>query len=364
MSEAGNHHQQLARDPLAFAQALIQCESVTPIEGGALDLLQQVLESLGFTCHRLPFSEAGTPDVDNLYARLGRGQPNFCFAGHTDVVPIGDALAWSSQPFAGEVRDGKLYGRGASDMKGAIAAFVGATQRFMANQGDDFDGAISLLITGDEEGPAINGTVKVLQWLRENGEHLDHCLVGEPTNPNELGEMIKNGRRGSITGNLTVKGQQGHVAYPHLADNPVPRLLATLAALNGRVLDNGTDAFQASNLEVTTIDIGNDATNVIPNEARATFNARFNTSHTGAELKQWIEDTCAEHGGDHDIDVVIGSEPFLTAPRPVYRYPAGCGGRCHRPAPGTFHHRRHLRCALYQKRLSGGGVRFDWPNDA
>jgi succinyl-diaminopimelate desuccinylase len=301
-------------DGIALAQDLIRRPSITPEDAGALDVLQQALESLGFTCHRLTFEEAGTPDVDNLYARLGTAAPNFCFAGHTDVVPVGDTAAWSRGPFDGEIVGDDLFGRGASDMKGAIAAFTAAVSGFLQQRNGAFPGSISLLITGDEEGPAVNGTVKVLQWMAERGETIDACVVGEPTNPNELGEMVKIGRRGSLTGRLTVHGTQGHVAYPHLADNPIPRLVAMLKAVNDPVLDEGNDHFQASNLEITTIDVGNAATNVIPAEAGATFNIRFNTEHSGESLSRWLRARCAEVGGAYDLDIAVGSEPFLTPP--------------------------------------------------
>ncbi len=296
-----------------LAQELIRCASVTPTEGGALALLETVLGDLGFVCHRLRFSEAGTPDVDNLYARYGTGQPNFCFAGHTDVVPVGSVGDWSVDPFAGEIRDDRLYGRGASDMKSAIAAFVSAAADYLARKGDAFEGSISLLITGDEEGPAINGTVKVLNWMRDEGQKIDHCLVGEPTNPEQLGEMVKIGRRGSLTGKLVVKGTQGHVAYPDLADNPLPRLIRVLDRLNEINLDSGTEHFQASNLEITGIDVGNPATNVIPGQATAVFNIRFNTSQSGDGLKDRLKEICLEWAGAHELSFVAGgSEPFLT----------------------------------------------------
>ncbi|MBT3331115.1 MAG: succinyl-diaminopimelate desuccinylase, partial [Rhodospirillaceae bacterium] len=209
-------------DAVELTRALIRCDSVTPRDGGALAVTSAALDRLGFESHRMTFSAPDTPDVDNLYARLGSGGRNFCFAGHTDVVPVGDADAWSLEPFAADIRDGILYGRGATDMKGAVAAFIAAVDTFLAKRGGDFDGSISLLITGDEEGPSINGTRKVLDWLDERGEKLDHCLVGEPTNPENLGDMVKIGRRGSLSGTLVVRGTQGHVAYPHLADNPLP----------------------------------------------------------------------------------------------------------------------------------------------
>ena len=301
-------------DPVELTRALIRCPSVTPEDAGALGVLQAALEGLGFACHRLTFSQAGTADVDNLYARIGRKQPNFCFAGHTDVVPVGDEAAWSVDPFGAELVDGVLYGRGAVDMKGAVACFVAAAARFLAARGDGFDGSISLLITGDEEGSAINGTRKVLEWMAENGERIDVCVVGEPTNPTRLGDMIKIGRRGSLTGRLNVRGTQGHVAYPQLADNPIPRLVRTLAALTEAPLDEGSEHFQPSNLEVTTIDVGNTASNVIPAAAGATFNIRFNDHHSADSLVEWLRATCAAHAGAHDLDLHIGGEAFLTPP--------------------------------------------------
>ena len=270
-------------DAVELARALIRCPSVTPEDGGSQETLARALESLGFVCHHMTFEAPETPDVKNLYARLGTGSPNFCFAGHTDVVPVGDLDAWTVDPFGAEIHDGVLYGRGAADMKGAIAAFVGAISRFLDGRDGKFDGSISLLITGDEEGPAINGTVKVLGWMEERGERIDDCLVGEPTNPTRLGEMIKIGRRGSLSGWITVRGVQGHTAYPQLADNPLPRLARMLSALADTPIDDGTDHFQPSNLQLTTVDVGNAATNVIPAAARAAFNIRFNDLHTGAE---------------------------------------------------------------------------------
>ena len=298
--------------PLALARALIRCESVTPADGGALDVLQDALETLGFACHRLPFEEPGTERVDNLYARRGEGRPNFCFAGHTDVVPTGDRAGWSREPFAAHVEDGVLYGRGASDMKGAIAAFVAAVARFGA--GGAGAGSISLLITGDEEGPAVNGTRKVLDWLGAQGETLDVCLVGEPTNPDEVGEMAKIGRRGSLNGTLRVAGRQGHVAYPALADNPLPRLVTLLDALLALELDQGTDHFQPSRLELTSIDVGNEATNVIPGSAAARFNVRFNDRHTGASLERTIR-ACLDAAGEaYDLATEVSGEAFVTPP--------------------------------------------------
>ncbi len=259
----------------AILRDLLRCPSITPAEGGALDVLQGLLEPAGFEVHRLRFSEPGQPDVDNLYARLGTVAPNLAFAGHTDVVPPGDAARWRFPPFSGEVADGRIWGRGACDMKGGVAAAVAAVLAHVA-QGGAPKGSISFLITGDEEGPAVNGTPKLLDWARDRGERFDHCVLGEPTNPTRLGEMIKIGRRGSLTGEIVVEGRQGHVAYPHLADNPIPRLMRVLAALKAEPLDAGTMHFDPSNLEIVTVDTGNPSANVIPAEARARFNIRFN----------------------------------------------------------------------------------------
>ena len=303
-----------ALDPVELARDLIRCQSVTPDDGGALSVLQKALEGLGFTCYRQMFSEDGTPDIDNLYARLGDGAPNFCFAGHTDVVPVGDESTWSENPFGAEIKDGVLYGRGAADMKSAIACFAAAVQRHLENNGPEFGGSISFLITGDEEGPSINGTRKLLQWTKEQGEILDACLVGEPTNPDRLGDMIKIGRRGSLNGYLTVHGVQGHTAYPHLADNPAHRLVAMLAAITDEALDDGTDHFQASTLQISTIDIGNPATNVIPGKATAGFNVRFNDLHSAADVETWLRQRLDNIGGDYDLDIYVSGESFLTPP--------------------------------------------------
>lgn len=300
-------------DPVPLAQALIRCPSVTPQDAGALDVLSEVLRGLGFICHRLPFGE-GAERVDNLFARWGSGGPHFCFAGHTDVVPAGERAQWRHDPFAGTVEDGVLHGRGASDMKGAIAAFVAAAGDYLVNSQAALGGTLSLLITGDEEGPARNGTRRVLDWLRAQGMLPDHCLVGEPTNPQHLGEMIKIGRRGSLNTRLTVHGTQGHVAYPQLADNPLPRLLDMLDRLRAAPLDPGTEHFQASNLELTSIDVGNRATNVIPGEAEARFNIRFNDRHTGEGLMAWIRDTLADVGGRYTLAFDLSGEAFLTSP--------------------------------------------------
>ncbi|QWW68185.1 succinyl-diaminopimelate desuccinylase [Rhizobium sp. WYJ-E13] len=276
-----------ATNPVANLQKLIRCPSVTPAEGGALSALEAMLSPLGFKIERMIAQEAGTPDVENLYARLGTEGPHLMFAGHTDVVPVGDEGAWTHPPFAAEIAGGELFGRGAVDMKGGIACFAAAVARHVEKHGVP-KGSISFLITGDEEGPSINGTIKVLQWAAERGETWDACVVGEPTNPNKLGDMIKIGRRGSLSGKIVVHGVQGHAAYPHLADNPVRGMLQLTQALMDPPFDAGTDNFQPSNLEVTTIDVGNPATNVIPAKALASFNIRFNDTWTADTLRAEI----------------------------------------------------------------------------
>jgi succinyl-diaminopimelate desuccinylase len=311
-----------AIDPVDLAAELIRRPSVTPKDEGALDIVAARLERLGFVCHRLVFDDPGpngeeAAPIANLYARLGTGRPNLCFAGHTDVVPPGPAEAWSFDPFAANVRDGALCGRGAVDMKGAIAAFIAAAERFLGARGAGFQGSISLLITGDEEGVAVNGTKRVLEWLRARGEILDACLVGEPTSAGALGDMIKIGRRGSMTGRLTVEGVQGHVAYPHLTDNAAHRMVALLQALVLSPLDPGTEHFQPSSLQVTTIDIGNPATNVVPGFARATFNIRFNDRWTSEALKSWAADKLASVGGNYRLAWEVSGESFLVPPGPV-----------------------------------------------
>lgn len=307
-------------DPVGLAAELIKCASVTPEDAGARDLLAGWLKQLGFDCHDVD-SATGGPLIRNLYARHGRDGVNFCFAGHTDVVPVG-ASAWTVDPFGGQVVNDRLYGRGAADMKGAIACFVAAVARFLDKGAAK--GSISLLITGDEEGPAVDGTVKVLDWLVARGETLDACVVGEPTNPNRLGEMMKIGRRGSLNGRLTVHGTQGHAAYPHLADNPIPRLLAMLNALTAEPLDHGSPHFQASTLTLTTVDVGNPATNVIPAQARAGFNIRFNDLHSGASLEQWLRHSLDAVGGDYDLTVEVSGESFLTEPGALSQAVADC----------------------------------------
>jgi succinyl-diaminopimelate desuccinylase len=301
-------------DPAALAAELIRRPSVTPKDEGALDLVAGTLEALGFTCQRLVFGGDGTDVVHNLYARRGTGAPHLCFAGHTDVVPPGAAEAWSFDPFAATFRDGALCGRGAVDMKGGIAAFIAATQSYLEECGAEFAGSISLLITGDEEGAAVNGTRKVLEWLDEHGESLDACLVGEPTSAQALGDMIKIGRRGSMTGRLTVHGTQGHTAYPHLADNAAHRLVAMLHALTTSELDRGSEHFQPSTLQVSTIDIGNPASNVIPATAHAVFNIRFNDRWTSEMLTDWLRERLDAAGGNYALDVTVSGESFLVAP--------------------------------------------------
>ena len=296
-----------------LTQRLIRCPSVTPQEGGALDCLEAELSALGFACERLPFGD-GESRIDNLFARRGETGPHLCFAGHTDVVPVGDVTAWTHDPFAADIDDGRLFGRGAADMKSGIAAFVAAVARVPAA---DIDGSISLLITGDEEGDAINGTVKMVEWAAANDHRPDMCIVGEPTSPQALGDVIKNGRRGSLSGRLVVEGQQGHVAYPHLADNPVTRLLAMLAPVNGCELDAGTPHFGPSTANVTTIDVGNPATNVIPARAEARFNIRFNTEHSADSLIGWLEEHFERVGGDWTVTWKSNADPFITAPGPL-----------------------------------------------
>ena len=305
------------RSVITLAQALIRCPSVTPAEGGALSFMAQVLGDAGFEVHRPVFSDPGTPDVENLYARWGTGRPYLLFAGHTDVVPPGDLGRWKHDPFGGIVDGGELHGRGGADMKGGIACMMAAALQFLSEH-PDFSGSIGFLITGDEEGPAVNGTVKLLEWARGRGERFDHCILGEPTNPERLGDMIKIGRRGSLTGRITVQGKQGHVAYPHLADNPIRGLVRLLDALLSHGLDRGTEHFDASNLEVTTVDVGNPATNVIPAEARATFNVRFNDLWTPESLEAEVDRRLREAAGT-TVRYSLSVDPtnavaFLTPP--------------------------------------------------
>ncbi len=304
-----------------LAQSLIRCESVTPADAGALDVLVSALKPARATFWRLNFKDEDTPPVDNLYARIGEGPPHLCFAGHVDVVPPGDSALWSHPPFAAEIEDGVLYGRGASDMKGAIACFTAAALDYVKSRSYELDGSISLLITGDEEGPAINGTRKVLDWMKEQGEQPDHCLVGEPTNAKRIGDAIKIGRRGSLNGLLKVTGVQGHVAYPHLANNPVKGLLKILTRFHETPLDYGSAHFSPSNLEVTSIDVGNPTTNIIPPLAEARFNVRFNDRHTAGLLKAQLREQAALALSGTDLSMSLEFEPpsvsFLTDPGPL-----------------------------------------------
>ena len=296
-------------DPLPLAQGLIRCNSVTPADGGAQDVLAEALSGLGFTVHRLRYGE-----IENIFARLGTAGPHICFAGHTDVVPVG-AVNWRDNPFGGEIRDGVLYGRGACDMKGAIAAFVAGVARHL--ESGPPKGSISFLITGDEEGPAVDGTVKVLEWMKSHDQIPDFCLVGEPTCPVRLGDMVKIGRRGSVNFKIEIHGTQGHVAYPHRADNPVHRLVSALQALTAAPVDAGTDWFEPSTLQLTSIDVGNAATNVIPPSARAALNIRFNDKHSGASLIAWVKATLARHADRFDVEASISGESFVTKPGPM-----------------------------------------------
>lgn len=306
-------------DPIALTQALIRCPSVTPQEGGALALLEAVLAAEGYRVERPVFGAPDEPAVENLYARIGAEGPVFVIAGHTDVVPVGDEAAWTHPPFGAEIEAGLLYGRGACDMKGGLAAMVSAALRFR-RENPDAPGSIAFLVTGDEEGPAVNGTVKLLEWAHGRGERFDHCLLGEPTNPASMGDMIKIGRRGSLTGKLTVLGTQGHVGYPHLADNPIRGMVRLLAALDATPLDKGTGHFDPSNLEVTTLDVGNPATNVVPAQAKAVFNIRFNDLWTPETLAAEIERRLREAAGN-SVRYEVTFQPtnsvaFLTQPGP------------------------------------------------
>ncbi len=300
-------------DPLALAQSLIRCQSVTPEDGGAQALLADVLVGLGFTVHHQLCGE-GSPDgpVRNLYARRGTEGPHLAFAGHTDVVPVGDRAAWSVDPFAAVIENGLLIGRGAADMKGAIAAFVAAVSR-----AGDLPGSISFIITGDEEGPATHGTDELLRWMEAQGHIPDACLVGEPTSVQRLGDMMKVGRRGSLNCWISVFGAQGHVAYPARADNPITRLVAILAELKARAFDDAHAQFDASNLEVVDLEVGNPATNVIPAKASARLNIRFNDRQRGADLEAWLREVVARHAPAHEVIVRISGEAFLTEPGPL-----------------------------------------------
>ena len=306
----------MTADPASIARDLIRCRSVTPADGGALPLLARLLQSWGFRVELPVFSEPGTPDIDNLYARIGATPPHFAFAGHTDVVAAGEESAWSHPPFAGEIADGELFGRGAVDMKGAIACFLAAAREHLDG---GKRGSISLLITGDEESVAINGTVKLLQWAAERGVKFDHCLVGEPTSVAQVGDTVKIGRRGSLNGVLVVSGKQGHVASPQLAENPIRGLVRLMNALMAQPLDSGSEHFDASNLEFTSVDVGNPTVNLIPAEARARFNIRYNDRHTQETLKRLIEARCREAAQDVQWRIEFApsnSGVFLTKPGP------------------------------------------------
>jgi len=306
-----------SKDPVALAQALIRCPSVTPKDAGALGVVEAALTPLGFSCHRLAFEEPGTDRIENLYARCGTGAPLLCFAGHTDVVPPGAAELWRHDPFGAEIKGGVLYGRGAADMKSAIAAFIAAAARHLAKAPRS---SIALIITGDEEGEAVNGTRKVLDWLKEKGERIDHCIVGEPSSVAAVGDTIKIGRRGSLNVRVRVKGTQGHVAYPDKARNPVPALAALAARLSGLTLDKGSAHFGPSTLAFTSIDTGNAATNVIPAEARGHFNIRFNDLHSAESLMALLEKEAkdvAEHRGCTILlEPQLSGTSFVTRPGP------------------------------------------------
>jgi succinyl-diaminopimelate desuccinylase len=309
----------MSADPIALARDLLRCPSVTPAEGGALALIERVLQDAGFTVHRVTFEEPGTDPIENLYARIGDAAPHLMFAGHTDVVPPGDEAKWTHPPFASEIAGGMLYGRGAVDMKGAIACKIAAVLDYLAAN-EKPKGSISFLITGDEESIAVNGTIKLLKWAAARGEKFDHSILGEPTNPQALGDMIKIGRRGSQNGTLIVTGTQGHVAYPELAENPVRGITTIIGAINAVPIDDGTEHFGASNLEFTSVDVGNKTVNVIPAEARARFNIRFNDTRAREGLRAEVERRVAKAAGNH-IRWRIEWEPsnadvFLTAPGP------------------------------------------------
>ena len=309
----------MEEDAIALAQALIRCPSVTPADEGALDVLAEPLRATGFDVEILMFEDDGTPPVKNLFARIGTGQRVIAFAGHTDVVPIGTAADWSRPPFGGDIHDHKMYGRGAADMKGGVACFTAAAIDFVRKRGVPDDGGIAFLITGDEEGPAINGTDKLMQWAQAQGERFTGCVLGEPTNPNEMGDAIKIGRRGSVSGIITATGVQGHAAYPQHAKNPVSALAEAVAAISADRLDGGTKHFQPSNLEFLTIDTGNPAFNVIPGTARAHYNIRFNDRHNAdsleARIRSHLADIGTRTGVAFDLQRVARvSDVFVTKP--------------------------------------------------
>jgi len=308
------------QDPVQLAQALIRCRSVTPVEGGALTLLESVLQPAGFTCHRLTMTEPGTPDVQNLYARIGTGAPHLCFAGHTDVVPVGDEGRWSRPPFGAEIAEGVLYGRGAADMKGGVACFVAAALDYI-QAGGLKRGSISFLITGDEEGAGINGTVKVLEWMKARGEVVDGCLVGEPTSSKVVGDELKIGRRGYLNAEVVVHGKQGHSAYGQLADNPLPKLARIIDRVSSTPMDAGTARFQPSSVQATIVSVPNTATNVIPGAALVNFNIRYNDLHTRAGVEAWVKTQCEsaakEVGAQFSLRFFGIGDVFLTEPGPL-----------------------------------------------
>jgi succinyl-diaminopimelate desuccinylase len=311
-------------DAVSIARDLVRCPSVTPADAGALGVLERLLTAAGFEVHRVTFGEPGTTDIDNIYARIGTKAPHITFAGHTDVVPPGDETAWTHGAFSGDIKDGYLYGRGAVDMKGGIACSIAAVLQYLADHGgkprEDGGGSISFLITGDEEDISVNGTIKLLQWVAARGEKFDHCVLGEPSNVEVLGDTIKVGRRGSQSGTLYVDGVQGHVAYPHRASNPVPDISRLIVALSDERLDHGSAQFQASNLEFTSVDVGNTASNVIPGQARAKFNIRFNDNHSQESLRKLVEERVAKAAGNRIRARIVwepsNSNVFVTKPGP------------------------------------------------
>ena len=307
-------------DPLPILEELIRCPSVTPEEGGALKYLERLLSEHGFHCTRLPYSSPETAEVDNLFARIGKAGPHLCLAGHSDVVPPGASDSWTHPPFAAEQAGGFLYGRGACDMKGSVAAFAAAAIDVATATGGALPGTLSLLITGDEEGPAVNGTVRVLEWMKEQGHVPDHCLVGEPTSTDALGDAVKNGRRGSMGFTITMDGVQGHAAYPHKADNPVPKLARLIDRLASEKLDGGNEQFEPSTLAVTSFDVGNPSTNIIPARAVAKLGIRFNTEHTPEGLEAWVRSHCqaveSELGGKFHVETRTSASAFVTEPGP------------------------------------------------
>ena len=355
-------------DPIAIARDLLRCPSVTPAEGGALAFLEATLKRAGFEIHRMTFTQPGTEPVENFYARIGKSAPHLMFAGHTDVVPTGDVAAWSHPPFAGEVADATLFGRGAVDMKGALACKIAAVLDHLAANGGKPKGSISFLITGDEEGIAVNGTPKLLKWAAERGEKFDHCILGEPSNQAELGDTIKLGRRGSQNGTLIVTGRQGHVAYPQRAENPIRGLVSLIGALLSIPLDKGSAQFDPSNLEFTSIDVGNRTVNLIPGEARARFNIRFNDCHNYASLKALIEKRAADASAGKvrwriEWDA-SNADVFLTAAEPVHRCRDRRRRRSDRPQARALDHRRHVGRTLHQGFLPGGRIRPRGPDHA